>query len=841
MTESLTRQDQGGAGNAIADQRVGSAVVLHLTGPISAEAQHLALNVPQDDANDIVVLDLPAGVPFGLWQTLADAWPRRRRRGLRLVPTSAADGTAPLVAHWLAQRLRCTVYAPDGPLTHTAAGHLFVRSGVDGGWLRFVPGKPAVPAGRRYPTPPWDAAVTVNRELRDSVGAEPLPGGVWIRDGRDEALLDRHRDLLTTASPCDPDTITVVLGCPGGPAVTPDDVVRFRATLTDGDRLRLRFAGYGPVDLPGDDSLGQALADALDVNVVCYAGLPLTSPYLDATYTVRADGTTGWPTFTRELGFAPRVLPISLPRKPVVLSHRTPPGLSEEIEPQTYRYDADVTVEVVEAGLWVRTPQEPADADMVRAIVPDPERCAVIVDDREPAAEAPLREAAVRLAERLSAVDVRCDVRGASELVRTPPDTLFHQPAEPPEPERRWNEPTPLPTKPSASAAPPRAPAAPVAAPPVSAPRVADDAEFAPAAPVEAPPVPVPPAPPATAEAPVPAPPVSAPPVSAPPVPDDALTARVEVQAVPAPPAPAVPDGAPVEALPVAVVAVNAPAGPPAGPVPDPPAPGHHPAQAPAPAADPPPPPLPQPDGVNNRAAWLHRAVAHVDPAADLAALADDIAPAVAGRGEDLLVDATALRWYLSRNGARVDGGLRRGTDGPHVGLAEYVEAALARMPMYRGATVFSLSVSPRHWQMYGTREVIADWGFLHALVAPCAAQAGDTDVLLWSLTGRRTDPCEPGGDEGVRGRVLFLPGTVFKLLELRPPGANLRRGHVVLRELAADEVTADGAVDPRHVARDGEIIHAVRRTRLAWSRSAPRRRVGPAAAGRFDHLPGLV
>ncbi|MCA2211844.1 hypothetical protein [Jidongwangia harbinensis] len=874
MTEALTRPDQGGPGNTISERRIGSALVLHLNEPVTEEAQQLALSVPQDDDNDIVVLDLPARVPFARWQALTETWPRRRRRGLRLLPAGESDGTAPLVAHWLAQRLRCTVYAPDGRLVRTGAGHLFVGSDPDGGWLRFVPGKAPVPAGRRYPTPPWDAAVAASRTLRDTVAAEPLPGGVWIRDGRDAALLDRHRDLLHRASPCDPGTIGVILGCPGGAAVRPEDVVRFCATLPDTDRMRLRFAGYGPVELPDGDRLGQALADALDVNVVCYAGLPLTSPYLDATYTVRADGSTGWPTFARELGFAPRVLPFSLPKPPVILSHRPPPGTSEEIEPRIFRYESDVIVEVVEAGLWVRPAQQPAHADTIRAVAAEPDRCAVIVDDTAPAAgpalrEAALREAALRLAERLTAVDVRSELRAASELVQEPPDALFDQPVPPAPPEVRWNEPTPLPTTPRTpvrpSPEPATQPAPPQPAPPQPAPVESVVVEPAPDQPAPAESVVVEPVPdqPAPAESvvvePVPVEPVPVEPVPVEPVPVE----PVPVEPVPAAPVPAesVPvEPVVVEPVPVQPVVVEpvvvepVPAGPdlvapsPPQPVPPPEPPV---AGPPLPAGPPPlpvdPPPLPvdppQPDVAGGSAGRLRALVADFDPAADLAAVADRITPGLNGwvASEEEFVEATALAWYLSPNGAHVDVGLRRGADGSPGELATYVEAALERLPVHRGVTTFALSPSPRHWEMYGTREVIADWGFLHALAAPCTALPGDTDVLLWSLTARRTDLCEPDDDVAVDSRVLFLPGTHFKLLDLRPPGEGRRRGRVVLRELAADEVSADGTVDSRHVARDGETLDAIRRTWLEWRRTPQRRRVGPSATGRFDHLPGLV
>jgi hypothetical protein len=87
---------------------------------------------------------------------------------------------------------------------------------------------------------------------------------------------------------------------------------------------------------------------------------------------------------------------------------------------------------------------------------------------------------------------------------------------------------------------------------------------------------------------------------------------------------------------------------------------------------------------------------------------------------------------------------------------------------------------------------------------------------------------------------VLFRPGTLFKILELRLPEARLR-GAILLREVSVDEIERDGTIDPRPVSRDGEAVTALLGQNREWARSEPHRRIGAGAASRFDRLPGLI
>lgn len=207
----------------------------------------------------------------------------------------------------------------------------------------------------------------------------------------------------------------------------------------------------------------------------------------------------------------------------------------------------------------------------------------------------------------------------------------------------------------------------------------------------------------------------------------------------------------------------------------------------------------------------------------------------LAAGGPAALTDAVALRLYLAgRTG--IDTGLRTGTGDVHFGRC--VAAGLERLPGYRGATVTALDVTAPQWEFLGARPVLAEWGFLNVLTAPCAAQGGDTDLLVWSMTGRKTAPLEPE-DDGVDGRLVFLPGTRFKVLAVTEPGDGVR-GRIVLRELSPTEIDAEGRVAPNRASLDEFAKISLERAADRWAHEESRERVPAALRGMFGQLPGI-
>ncbi|MEU4669213.1 hypothetical protein AB0F91_14810 [Amycolatopsis sp. NPDC023774] len=205
----------------------------------------------------------------------------------------------------------------------------------------------------------------------------------------------------------------------------------------------------------------------------------------------------------------------------------------------------------------------------------------------------------------------------------------------------------------------------------------------------------------------------------------------------------------------------------------------------------------------------------------------------------EVLTDAVAVQLYLSAKGAAIDGALRTGANGPHVPIARCVVAGLSRLPSHRGPATFATSVSKSEWDLFRSRKVLTEWGFLNTLTQPSSTLAGDTDVLVWSITARRTKLLEPTAG-GVENRVLFVPGTSFKVLDLREPAEGVR-GLVLLRELTSSEVDETGKVASDRISLDELALVSLRRELEVWAEAEGRDPIAEVSAPRFGALPGLV
>ncbi|MFI7204515.1 hypothetical protein [Micromonospora aurantiaca (nom. illeg.)] len=995
----------------VVQHTVGNALVVHAEDAISPEAQSLALSVIEDAENDVVVLDLGDGMPISAWEAMAGVLPRRRR-GIRLIACGRHGNSAAMAGQWLSERLNRTVIAPDGDLVRGSAGTLFVHSAPGSGWVRFRPGRPPAWDAKRYPTPRWDRAAIDTRPSSATAEVEPIPAGVWIHSNRDPQVVDPQRQRLTAYVPCQAETMTVLLGCPGTPPLSLDDVVRFWRGLDEENRQRVRFVQFGEVRIPEGEAFGQALADLLNTDVTCYTGVPIGSPHRYEIRTVLPDGAFGWAPYALELSYSPRAHPNSRARRPTVLSHRPPLAGAEEVAPRVYWFAPGAVVEVVQTGLWVRSTAEPKNAEQVRSAMLDAGSGTLVFDDTVHSTAHRMRELALDLAARVDGmagtsralmpasvlvpgakpasraevvIDLETEMRAVGATVPVPAYVEVAPPAPvaPPAADSVVVAvPAPVPPLPADREQPAAPPAVPLpVAPALPPPPVAPLASELPAPPVvplvsalPAPPaVPLPAAPPVVSESPAPpvvaelpeppavplvselpappAPPVVSelPPPPAVPLPTAPPVVPVVVSA-PTPPiaagepvtpaAPAVPaapagpgaaDGpvvaadsgsgpsaapvedaghdtypapptmpagfgepapptmpagfgqalatppvaagpaAPVAALPsLPAVAVDLPPAPPAGAGPShvaapartaepdgqaepsnaaTPSENAEPSEVAAEARVQPVPSagagalLSEKKGLADERAWLRRTLSReFDVMASSVSRIMSEHPGMQGSGvstEDVLADSVALRLYLAGRGPGVDAGLRSGRKGPHVPFARCVVAGVSRMPSFRGTTVYRLSPTAGEWALYQDRRLVTDWSFVNALTQPCASEDGDTDVLIWSMTARRTSLLEPEGDEHVEDRVLFLPGTNFKVLDLRRP-AEGERGAVLLREIGANEIDDTGRVDSNRVSLDELAITSLRRSVDRWATAEPRVRIGAAARGRLRVLPGL-
>ncbi|SDP42065.1 hypothetical protein [Lentzea jiangxiensis] len=248
--------------------------------------------------------------------------------------------------------------------------------------------------------------------------------------------------------------------------------------------------------------------------------------------------------------------------------------------------------------------------------------------------------------------------------------------------------------------------------------------------------------------------------------------------------------------------------------------------------------------GIDDERAWLRRTLG-----AEYGVLSNSVARilsqhpgfqgALSSSSAEVLTDAVAVQLFLTDRGKAVDSALRTAAVGPHVPFARCVVAGLSRLPSHRGPVVFTASPTPGQWDLYRDHKLFTEWGFLHALTGPPADGDGEVDVLVWSMTARRTKLLEP--DNGAPERVLFVPGTNFKVLEMTGPQADGGRGHILLRELTAVEIDAEGRVDPNRISLDELALNSLHRQVERWRSSSPSVQLNRAFADRFGALPGLA
>lgn len=789
----------------LAKRTVGNATVVYASERMSNEALSMAMSVAPDPDNELVVVDLPSGSPIAVWESLATCVPRGRG-GVRLVVGDRSREATALAGQWLAERLGRPVVAPDGPVVRGAGGSLFVHAGPDSGWVRFRPGRPPQWEAKRFPCPSWDARVIAELFPTSSVAAaEPLPGGVWIRPAGDETTLRVARSRLVNEMPCQLDVLTVVLGCPGMQPISLDDVARFLITVPEEVRPKVRFAPYGPVRhalVP----LGQALANELTGEVVCYTGLPVGSPLAPDVYTVREDGSLGWHSFVEQIAFWPQHN--GEPPVPALRAHRSPVAGVPEIEPAVYWYAHDAVLEVVQAGLWIRPPRHTVNPAPVRAVPAAPAENLVVFETAGYEDESRMRELAEDVFGRLD--------HATRQLSRLVPAAALR----------------------SAQVRVTGLALAALEEPVGAAAGVTDGGARERTAAISAPVLPVEQSGPLelmNAQTSVgPYSPVSmrleSAPADAPVLPSPAAPERLpeplSKQAAEVVEAGGQATAVAVRTRPATAVATPRPRGR-LQPVPESAASALLPTR-----------------GIAEERAWLR-----TNLGSRFGVMANTIARVlseypgfqgtVSRTSSDVLTEAVAVRLYLSEDGAGLDTALRGATVGPHVPFARCVVAGLRRLPSHRGATVFTTTPTESEWDLYTRRRLVTEWGFRNALTEPCAAPDGTVDVLVWSMTARRTRLLEPD-EPPVEGRVLFVPGTSFKVLEMTEPKPD-SRGLILMRELAASEIGADGRVDSNRISLDELATKSLRRCVERWAAGEPAQRIPPALAGRFQSLPGLA
>jgi hypothetical protein len=247
---------------------------------------------------------------------------------------------------------------------------------------------------------------------------------------------------------------------------------------------------------------------------------------------------------------------------------------------------------------------------------------------------------------------------------------------------------------------------------------------------------------------------------------------------------------------------------------------------------------VPPSRGITQERAWLRRSMSRqYDAAASSVGrvLAENpgIRSESGGSASDLLTDLVALRLYLSGQGQRLDDAVRAGKAGPHVPFGRCVAAGLRRLPSHRGATRLRATLADAEWQWYHDRQVVTEWSFCSALAGGGARLPGTVEFRIWSMTGRRTSLLE----SRLPGQVLFLPGTNFKVLRVSSDDGR----QVLLRELSANEIGADGRVDLDRVPLDEIALTGLEQAAAAWREAEPGEDLPAGYEHRFGNPPGLI
>jgi hypothetical protein len=109
-------------------------------------------------------------------------------------------------------------------------------------------------------------------------------------------------------------------------------------------------------------------------------------------------------------------------------------------------------------------------------------------------------------------------------------------------------------------------------------------------------------------------------------------------------------------------------------------------------------------------------------------------------------------------------------------------------LPVHRGATGLRATLDEAMRQWYAGQPLVVDTNVCEASVLGPGRAPGNTDFLIWSVDGRRTDALDPLCPD----RVLFLPGSRFRVLRAEPgiPGV------VMMREIGPEETSPDAGRD---------------------------------------------
>ncbi|MFI5635442.1 hypothetical protein ACIA8E_40105 [Streptomyces sp. NPDC051664] len=164
--------------------------------------------------------------------------------------------------------------------------------------------------------------------------------------------------------------------------------------------------------------------------------------------------------------------------------------------------------------------------------------------------------------------------------------------------------------------------------------------------------------------------------------------------------------------------------------------------------------------------------------------------------GDDDVADLVSLATYLG-----VQHGGPKNATGSWPALSFPLTQALSRLPSHTGAVAARVQLGVAGMHSYVRNEVFAEPMPFCASITGCSGHEGDTDVVIWSRTARRTAFLQPT----VPQQVFFLPETRFKVLDV----IQAARPVVLLMEIAPDEDRVSGDAIEVRIRRD--LLHSHR------------------------------
>ncbi|MEU3185088.1 hypothetical protein ABZ707_12930 [Streptomyces sp. NPDC006923] len=360
-----------GPGPAFAVEEYDGLVLLRLPsdetlGPADVDDLVRAF-ASDDDYTVTVVAGADEASAAAMWPrlgTLLDSLREEDITTVRLVMSGAGEDGPDrrAVARRIADAWGFEVIAPDGVVLVVPGGGLFVPgrrtdSGAERGWWSFSAGADPVPLGPRQPAPAWQPpAGSLPAKTRNGCVVEQIPAGLLIRP--EEAIAPRPGDLCY-AIPVDRRGPTVLVGVADGEDVLAADVVEAVTALPEPARTHVRIAPGGRRDVL---STGQAVADALESDVVVHTGLPLLSGGshggLTGRNTVRAtfadaDGVPRWHPYVDAVECLPAKGTDGPAPSPRLLRWSPPVPGRGNTEHGVVRLSDRWQVTVTRAGLWV--------------------------------------------------------------------------------------------------------------------------------------------------------------------------------------------------------------------------------------------------------------------------------------------------------------------------------------------------------------------------------------------------------------------------------------------------------------------------------------------------------